>query len=95
MSIFGLNGTKMRSFGTHGSGYGQFLDPRGVAVNDEGNILVADSGNHRIQMFTNDGQFLTSVGTKGTGPLQFGDPKDIAFDTHNKKVFVMDNKNKS
>ena len=93
VSIFGLNGTKIKSFGTHGSGHGQFLDPRGVAVNDEGNILVADSGNHRIQMFTNDGQFLTSVGTKGTGPLQFGDPKDIALNTHNKKVYVVDNKN--
>ena len=56
---------------------------------------MAGSDNHRIQMFTNDGQFLTSVGTKGTGPLQFGDPKDIALNTHNKKVYVVDSKNHS
>ena len=32
--------------GTHGrSGLGQFQYPRGVAVDDEGNILVADIGN--------------------------------------------------
>ena len=93
VSVLSPNGTKLRSFGTCGSGPGQFLAPSGVAVDDEGNILVADSENHRIQKFTNDGQFLTSVGTKGTGPLQFGNPRDVAFNTHNKKVYVVDNGN--
>ena len=79
VSVLRPNGTKLRSFGTRGSGPGQFLDPKGVAVDDEGNILVADSSNHRIQKFTNDGQFLTSVGTKGTGPLQFRSPIGRCF----------------
>ena len=93
VSVLGLNGTKIRSIGTHGSGPGQFLDPRGVAVDDEGNILVADYGNDCIQKFANDGQFLASVGTNGTGPLHFDDPKDVAFNTVNKKVYVVDNRN--
>ena len=93
VSVLRPNGTKLRSFGTRGSGPGQFVDPRGVAVDDEGNILVTDSNNHRIQKFTNDGQFLTSVGTEGTGPLQFRSPRDVAFNTHNKKVYVVDNGN--
>ena len=93
VSVLTPNGTKLRSFGTCGSGPGQFLAPGGVAVDDEGNILVADANNHRIQKFTNDGQFLTSVGTNGTGPLQFGNPRDVAFNTHNKKVYVVDNGN--
>ena len=93
VSVLGLNGTKIRSFGTQGSVPGQFLTPSGVAVDDEGNILVADSGNHCIQKFTNDGQFLASVGTKGTGPLQFDCPMDVAFNTRNKKVYVVDNWN--
>ena len=88
-----LNGTRIRSFGTAGSRLGQFLYPMCVAVDDDGNILVADSGNHRIQKFTNDGQFLASVGTKGTGPLQFDCPMDIAFNTRNKKVCVVENWN--
>ena len=93
VSVLRPNGTKLRSFGTRGSGPGQFRYPRGVAVDDEGNILVADKGNHRIQKFTIDGQFLTSVGTEGTGPLQFSSPMDVAFNTHNKKVYVVDNEN--
>ena len=93
VSVLTPNGTKLRSFGTCGSGPGQFLAPGGVAVDDEGNILVADANNHRIQKFTNDGQFLTSVGTNGTGPLQFRSPTDVAFNTHNKKVYVVDSGN--
>ena len=93
VSVLGLNGTKIRSFGTHGSGPGQFLAPKGVAVDDEGNILVADYGNNCIQKFTSDGQFLASAGTKGTGPLQFNCPMDVAFNTHNKKVYVLDSWN--
>ena len=86
-------GSNGKSFGTRGSGSGQFLHLGGVAVDDAGNILVADSGNHRIQKFTNDGQFVASVGTKGTGPSQFNGPRDIAFSTHNKKMYVADNEN--
>ena len=93
VSVFTTNGANLRSFGTRGSGPGQFRDPRGVAVDDEGNILVADGNNHRIQKFTNDGQFLTSVGTEGTEQLQFRRAKDITFNTHNKKVYVVDNGN--
>ena len=93
VSVFTPNGTNLRSFGTLGSGPGQFRYPRGVAVDDEGNILVADKRNHRIQKFTYDGQFLASVGTEGTEQLQFRRAKDITFNTHNKKVYVVDNEN--
>ena len=91
--VVGSNGARLKSFGTRGSGPGQFLHLGGVAVDDAGNILVADSGNHRIQKFTNDGQLVASVGTKGTGPSQFNGPRDIAFSTHNKKMYVVDNEN--
>ncbi|HEY3347719.1 MAG TPA: tetratricopeptide repeat protein [Nitrospirota bacterium] len=37
------------AFGAKGSGPGQFLKPSGIAVDDEGNVLVADSGNSRVQ----------------------------------------------
>ena len=77
--VFSPNGEKLRSFGTHGSGQGQFKYPYGVAVDGEGNILVADVNNDRIQKFTVKGQFLAAVGTKGSGPLQFCYPIDIAL----------------
>ena len=93
VSVFSLHGEKLRSFGTHGSGQGQFKYPLGVAVDGEGNILVADCHNHRIQKFIEEGQFLAAVGTKGSGPLQFDYPTDIAFNTSNNKVYVAGNWN--
>ena len=93
VSVLDPNGTKLRSFGTRGSGHGKLLAPRGVTVDDHGNILVADSGNHRIQKFAGRGKFLASVGTKGTGSLQFNSPRDLAFNVCTKKIYVVDSEN--
>ena len=93
VSVFSPNGEKLRSFGTPGSGQGQFEYPCGVAVDGEGNILVADNNNHRILKFTAEDQFLSAVGSKGSGPLQFRCPTDIAFNTSNNKVYVAGNWN--
>ena len=92
VSVFSPSGKKLRTFGTRGSGQGQFWSPRGVAVDGEGNILVTDTGNHRIQKFTPEGQFITAVGADGTGPLQFVNPTDIVLNAANKKVYVTDNR---
>ena len=93
VSVFSPSGEKLRTFGTRGSGQGQFRSPSGVAVDDEWNIFVADGGDHRIQKFTPEGQFLTAVGTIGKGPLQFNFPTDIVFNAANKKVYVTDSNN--
>ena len=82
VSVFNPSGKKLRSFGTRGSGKGEFIDPRGVAVDRGGNILVADNSNKRIQKFTVEGKFLAAVDIKG--------PTDIAFNTSNNKVYVVD-----
>ena len=92
VSVFSPIGKKLRSFGSRGTGQGQFESPRGVAVDGKGNILVTDHGNHRIQKFTPKGQFLTVVGTEGEGPLQFEHPSYIAFNAAN-KVYVCDYNN--
>ena len=84
-SVFSPSGEMLRSFGTHGSGQGQFDCPCGIAVDGEGNILVIVFRNHHIQKFTAEGQFLAAVGTEGSGPLQFSYPTDIAFSTSNNK----------
>ena len=53
VSVFSSSREKIRSFGFCGSGHGDFKCPRGVAVDGEGNIFVADCSNHRIQKFMN------------------------------------------
>ena len=90
VSVFTLNGRKLRSFGMRGSAHGQFKLPCGVVMDGEENVLVVDHGNHRIQKFSANGQFLTTVGTKGDGPLQFNNPGGIAWNTYNNKVYVAD-----
>ena len=89
VSVFSPNGEKLQSFGTFGSGQGQFDFPCRAAVDGEGYILVADFNNYRIQKFTAEGQFLATVGTKGSGPLQFDYSTDMAFNTSNNKVYVV------
>ena len=59
------------AFGSEGSGEGQLNSPHGVAVDSRGNILVADNGNHRVQMFTPKGKFITAVGGMGRRPGRF------------------------
>ena len=93
VSVFSPSGEKLRTFGTYGSGQGQFKFPRGVAVDGEWNILVVDTYNYRIQKFTPEGHFLTAVGTEGKGPLQFNHPNDIVLNAANKKVYVTDCEN--
>ena len=93
VSVFSPSGKKLQTFGILGSGRGQFQFPRGVTVDAEWNILVADGGNHRIQKFTPGGQFLTAVGAEGKGPLQFDFPTDILFNATNEKVYVTDSSN--
>ncbi len=69
VSVFSPSGERLQSFGTQGSGQGQFKDPCGVTVDGKECILVIDRRNHRIQKFTAEGGFLIAVGTAGSGPL--------------------------
>ena len=65
----------------------------GVAVDGEGNILVADSNNSCIRKFTENGDCLTIVGTFGKRFLQFSEPRFIGFNVINDKVYVADSGN--
>ena len=69
--------------GSFGTGDGQFDQPRGIAVDSDGNVYVADSGNNRIQKFTSTGIFLDKWGERGNGEGQFINPIHIAVDSNN------------
>ena len=49
--IYDTNGTQLYSFGTKGSGEGEFNRPRGITVDTSGNVYVCDSWNNRIVVY--------------------------------------------
>ena len=44
------NGSLIRSFGSRGTGNGQFTDPVELAIGPNNRIYVTDTNNHRIQI---------------------------------------------
>ena len=91
VSIFNSKGKNIRSFGSGGSGPGQFQKPRGVDVDDNMEyLLVADTENNRIQKFSFDGTFVAAVGTYGDGQLQFSSPVGIKINPQTKRVYVVE-----
>ncbi|MEY4245176.1 MAG: hypothetical protein RLZZ245_2761, partial [Verrucomicrobiota bacterium] len=64
-----------------------FYDPRGLAMNGRGELLVADSGNHAIRRISPDGAVLTIAGGSASGAyldgvgadVRFNSPRGIAF----------------
>ena len=81
------SGRKIRRFGQKGRGQVQFHRPEGVAVTQDGCIVVAEVYNHRLQVLTAEGAFIATVGTKGSQPLQFNHPTGVAIHD-NGQVFV-------
>jgi hypothetical protein len=75
---FAADGTLKTSWGTPGSGPGQFHLPHSIAFNDDGNLLVADRSNKRIQIFTPEGQYLGEWTGMG-GPNDISRGKDGNF----------------
>lgn len=82
------------SFGTSGTGEGQFSQPYGMALDPTGNrIAVADFGNHRVQTFTFNASsgaltYEASLGSKtaasliGTSSAEngtFAGPRGVSF----------------
>ncbi|XP_073240154.1 E3 ubiquitin-protein ligase TRIM56-like [Porites lutea] len=70
------------SFGQKGESVGMFNNLRGVAVNDQDEIAVADCCNHRVSVFSSDGTHLRSFGRGGNNNGAFWYPSGIAFDSH-------------
>ena len=84
---YDAGGSKVRAWGKHGSGPGEFQVVHAIAVGPQGNIYVADRENGRLQWFDPQGQFLgqwTYGGQLYT--VAFSPAGDLYVSTHPKRV---------
>ena len=72
-------GEWVASWGSLGSGPGQFDTPHGIAVSPKDEVFVADRGNRRVQVFDPSGKFLRQftidVPVSPTGTVVYGEPR--------------------
>jgi hypothetical protein len=94
--VFDRDGGYLESWGTPGTGDGEFdfaanADDSygGIAFAPDGGFYVADTGNHRVQRFAADRTFLAAWGEFGTAEGQFVSPSviEVADDA---SVYVLD-----
>lgn len=71
---------KLSSFGRPGSGTGRFGVIAGIAIDSQGDLLVADKLKCVVMVFDKDFNFLTEFGYRGARPENLIVPDDIAVD---------------
>jgi sugar lactone lactonase YvrE len=67
--------------------------PRDVAVDAQGRVYVADTGNKRVRVYTSDGQFIQDIGSPGSALGQLDEPVGLAIHPDG-RLFVADTWNR-
>lgn len=80
------------SFGRDGAEQGELSRPWGICVDCDGNIIIGDRRNNRIQVFYPNGEFKFAFGSKGSGDGQFELPAGVTTDLQ-KRIIVADKDN--
>jgi len=57
---FSPDGTRLKEWGQIGVRHGEFRTPHAMEFDSQGRLWVADRGNHRIEIFDQDGNYLDS-----------------------------------
>jgi sugar lactone lactonase YvrE len=85
ISVFAPDGSCLRTWGSTGTGPGEFRAPYGVRLGRDPKlgtmrVFVADANNNRIQVFSRDGTYLTQFGSEGEAgqPGTFSDLRRVA-----------------
>jgi len=100
IQVFDLEGNPLTSWGSFmdtqgeaGAEPGVFWGPRDIALDAEGQVYVADTGNKRVQVFSPGGEFVTQWGGGGVIPGRFEEPTGVAIGPEG-SVYVADTWNR-
>ena len=81
VTVMDNDGTVLDTWGEHGSEDGQLDRPSSMSFDPDGNIVLSDTMNHRLQRFTRDGKHLQTIGgERGDADGQFNMPWGVAVD---------------
>jgi DNA-binding beta-propeller fold protein YncE len=85
-------GTKYAAQWTEYAGAGKIDHPEGLAIDEQGNLLVVDTWNNRVLRADGSGKLLASFGEKGSKAGQFMCPRSATTDKEG-NIYVVDNWN--
>ena len=82
-------GQPKRVIGERGLHVGNMVRPKGIAVDNEGNVYVVESYYDHLLVFNHDGEFLMPIGGTGRQAGNFYLPSGVWIDARS-RVFVAD-----
>ncbi|MFA6221885.1 MAG: NHL repeat-containing protein [Desulfomonilaceae bacterium] len=88
VKVFDKDGNFERSFAGEGNETGRLNSPQGMILDHDGSLLVADTGNHRLQKFDSIGKPMDFPTVDSNGDLLFKTPTSLAV--RNENLYVAD-----
>ncbi len=87
IQVFTPDGKFLNSWGQRGEfgdkaqpePFDGFWGPRGIAVDSQENVYVADTGNKRIRVYSSNGEYLRDIGSAGSEVGQLDEPSSVTI----------------
>ena len=86
---FNKNGQFLLKWGKEGKNPNEFRNPSGIAVNNNYEVYIADTGNNRIKKYLHTGVLKKTYGKPGLEDGNFASPVALAFNQNN-ELLVLD-----
>ncbi|MCE7947347.1 MAG: TIGR03663 family protein [Chloroflexi bacterium CFX4] len=101
VQVFANDGAPLRAWGTFeqaipevmGSAVG-FYGPRDIKVDSRRRVYVADTGNKRVRVYDQEGNWLYDIGQRGTELGALFEPVGLAINERTNEIFVASTWNK-
>ncbi|MCB2219976.1 MAG: hypothetical protein KQI35_06230 [Bacteroidetes bacterium] len=87
VKVYNHQGDFIMSVGSYGNKIGQFVRPKGIAVDRESNLYVIDAGFENVQIFNDQGKLLMFFGGPYQKPGDMWLPAKVAIDYENLEYF--------